>query len=114
MRKCASRQAGLAEDFQFCGRFLAESWTFELFLFEFLVAFDLFAENMFRFQSACLKFTLGMRKTYEIMVKIGAFVRKFSKTQNLACGRIFTFLMSACMYTCQGCCVAGFSRGQSS
>ena len=79
----------------FCRRFLAESWIFELFLFEFLVAFDLFAENMFRFQSVCLKITLGIRKTYEIMVKIGAFVRKFSKTQNLACGRIFTFLMSA-------------------
>ena len=101
MRKCASPQAGLAVDFQFCGRFLAESWTFELFLFEFLVAFDLFAENMFRFQSACLKFTLGMRKTYEIMVKIGAFVREFSKTQNLTCGRIFIFLMSVdCIHIC--------------
>ena len=94
MRKCASRQAELAEDFLLCGRFLAESWTFELFLFDFLVAFYFFAENMFRFQSKCLKLTLGMRKSYEITVRIGTFVRKFSKTKNLACGRIFTFLMS--------------------
>ena len=90
MRKGASRQAGLAEDLEFCGRFVVENSGFK----SSLAGFYLFIENRKDCKLHCLKLIVWMIKLRKIWSKVCAFVRKISKTQNSACGKIFTFLIS--------------------